>query len=172
MCMCMCIYVYVYICACVYLICVYMHIQHASPVLFQPLLLKLLPSLTSSLPIPMKDLPLCFTQSYFAKMKYKVRTLSSVWGTHHAIFYLIPQLPEEFTADNDSEQTWSKLSKHMTWGLMNQHQGECPSQGGQRSEGSLKHNWCCLEAESLGKESVGEEFPGGWKWHVGGGSRE
>jgi len=50
---------------------------------------------------------------------------------------------------------------------MNQHQGECPSQGGQGSEGSLKHNWCCLEAESLGKESVGEEFPEGYKMACG-----
>lgn len=55
---------------------------------------------------------------------------------------------------------------------MNQHQGECPSQGGQRSEGSLKHNWCCLKQRVWGRNQLERNFQEVTRWHVGGGGRE
>lgn len=78
--------------------------MHASLFLSTFLLLTLL-LIDFFSPSPMKDLPLCFTQSYFAKMKYKkVDTVISM-ATQCAIFNLISQLSEECTADNDTEQT-------------------------------------------------------------------
>lgn len=67
----------------------------------------------------------------------------------------------------------SKLSKYMAWGLMNPRQGECPLQGGQRSEGGLEYYWCCLEAERVwGRNQMERNSQEVTRWHVGGGGRE